>query len=223
MNSQQPDLAALLAFQRPTSLEVWIDPLSPATALLLPYLDLDGHAHGGRPWRFRGHDEVAMRLLPEPGDEMSALAARCILTVKAWAVEQSGGNQLVPMDYDLPWGYLGSLLRDLDAVRARGLPHLVALAGREGDWLGDWVAEYREHPAIHDALNLELETARAESITESPSLCVADLIYEPASMPDDINDQIALILERQRAEREQELRIDVRGRTLQERLAHRGG
>ena len=220
MSHDQPDLAELLAFQRPTSFEVWIDPLSPATALLLPYIDLDGHAHGGRPWRFRGHDEVAMRLLPEPGDDLSALAARCILAVKAWAVQRSRGDTLVPMDYDLPWGYLGNLLRDLDAVRVRGLPHMVALAGREGDWLGDWVAEYREHPAIHDALNAEIQTAQIESITDAPSLCVGDLIYEPASMPDDINDQVALILDRQRAE-QQDLRIDIRGGTLQERLARR--
>ncbi|MEO8328783.1 MAG: hypothetical protein ABI586_02145 [Candidatus Nanopelagicales bacterium] len=191
MTSAQPDLISLLSFERPTAFDIWLDPLSPATALFLPYLHLDGHAHGGRPWRFRGHDEVGMRLLPEPGDEIGAVAARCIVAVRAWAVQQEANSTLVPMDYDLPWAYLGNLLRDIGTVRSLGLPHLVALAGREGNWLGDWVAEYREDPVIHSALAAEAESARLDGVTETPTVHIGSWLYESSRMPDDIAEQIA--------------------------------
>ena len=108
-----PDLPSLLAHRRPSPISVWIDPTSPATGVFLPYLDIDGHANGGRPWRFRGHHEVALRLLPDPADELSSLTARCVLAVRAWAVLRNAGDHLVPLDYDAPWSYLFHLQRDL--------------------------------------------------------------------------------------------------------------
>ncbi|HVQ86696.1 MAG TPA: hypothetical protein VMT88_00795 [Actinomycetes bacterium] len=191
MTSERPDLISLLSFERPTAFDIWLDPLSPATALFLPYLNLDGLAHGGRPWRFRGHDDVGLRLLPDPSDGASCLAARCILAVRAWAVQQEANSELVPMDYDLPWAYLGNMLRDIATVRSLGLPHMVALAGREGNWLGDWVAEYREDPVIHSVLSAEAESARLEGVTETPTVHVGSWLYEPSRMPDDIADQVA--------------------------------
>ncbi|HVQ19161.1 MAG TPA: hypothetical protein VMT27_09040 [Actinomycetes bacterium] len=197
----EPDLTALLAVRHPAAFTVWLDPLSSATVLLLPYLDLDGHTNGGRPWRFRGHDDVAMRLLPDPNDELSHLAARCILAVRAWAVHRAAGDTLVPMDYDLPWGYLGSILRDIQSVRTQGLPHLVALAGREGDWLGDWVAEYRDHPAVLTALDRERESARMTGITDPPTVDLGGMVrFEPTSMPDDIAAQVAYHVDQRRSE-----------------------
>jgi hypothetical protein len=187
---------SLLNFERPTAFDLWLDPLSPATGLLLPYLHLDGHANGGRPWRFRGYDEVGLRLLPEPGDKESALAARCIIAVRAWAVKEEASSDLIPMDYDLPWAYLGNILRDSRTVRTHGLPHLVALAGREGNWLGDWVAEYREHPAIYSVLAAEAEAAKLDGITETPAVRIGSWLYEPSRMPDDIADQLAKLLDR---------------------------
>ncbi len=121
---QHPDLAELLATRRASPISVWVDPVSPATGLFLPYLDIDGHSNGGRPWRFRGHHEVQLRLLPDPNDELSNLAARCIVAVRAWAVARGAGDELVPMDYDVPWGYLFHLQRDLHTLRERGLAAL---------------------------------------------------------------------------------------------------
>jgi hypothetical protein len=83
------------------------------------------------------------------------------------------------------------MLRDIGSVRGIGLPHLVSLAGREGEWLGDWVAEYRESPEVHAALAAERVAATTIGITEAPSILVADAVYEPASMPDDIADRVA--------------------------------
>jgi hypothetical protein len=191
VSDEQPDLEQLLQRQRPASFDVWVDPLSPATSLLLPYLDLDGHTNGGRPWRFRGRHEVGMRLLPDPEDELSNIAARCILAARAWAVYREAGDDLVPMDYDLPWSYLGNMLRDLKSVRAIGLPHLVALAGREGEWLGDWVAEHRDSHPVKVALAEELAYAEAMEITEAPSIVLGDVLYPPDAIPDDISDVVA--------------------------------
>jgi hypothetical protein len=191
VTSARPDLVSLLSFERPTAFDLWLDPLSPATGLFLPYLHLDGHANGGRPWRFRGYDEVGLRLLPEPGDKLSALTARCIIAVRAWAVNEEASSDLIPMDYDLPWAYLANILRDTQTVRTHGLPHLVALAGREGNWLGDWVAEYREHPAVHSVLASEAESARLDGVTETPTVRVGSWLYEPSRMPDDIAEQLA--------------------------------
>ena len=190
------DLVALLSQKRPAAFDLWLDPLSPATALFLPYLHLDGHANGGRPWRFRGHDDVGLRLLPDPDDEISCLAARCILTVRAWAVQRAAGDTLVPMDYDLPWAYLGDMLRDASSVRSLGLPQLVSMAGRKGEWLGDWVAEYRDSREVRAALAGERAEAEALGIVETPTVVLGDLYFEPATMPDDIADQLAGALDR---------------------------
>ena len=195
MNDPRPDLTGLLRYQRPSAFHVWLDPLSPANELLLPYLQLDGHTNGGRPWRFRGHDDVALRLLPDPEDEMSGTAARCILTVRAWAVQREGKNSLIPMDYDLPWAYFGDMLRDISSVRGIGLPHLVSLAGREGEWLGDWVAEYRDSPEVFEAIDAERAAAQAAGVVEVPSITVGTKRFDASTMPDDIADQITQLLD----------------------------
>jgi hypothetical protein len=98
-----PDLAGLLAVRRNSPIRVWVDPVSPATGLFLPYLDIDGHSNGGRPYRFRGTIEVELRVLPDPTDALSDLVACCLQAVRAWAVLRNAGDQLVPMDYDVPW------------------------------------------------------------------------------------------------------------------------
>ena len=194
MTDEQPDLEKLLLFDRAVEFDVWLDPLSPATSLLLPYLDLDGHTNGGRPWRFRGSQDVGLRLLPDPDDALSCVAARCILAVRAWAVRRAAGDNLIPMDYDLPWAYLGAMLRDIRSVRTVGLPHLVSLAGREGEWLGDWVAEYRDSDAVRSALAAEIEEATALGVTDAPTIIVRNLLYDFTNMPDDIAEQITIHL-----------------------------
>lgn len=188
------DLAALLAQRRPSPINVWLDPVSPATTLFLPYLDIDGHSNGGRPWRFRGHHEVELRLLPDPDDELSQLAARCIVAVRAWAVLRGAGDELIPMEYEVPWGYLFHLQRDLLTLRDRGLPHLVATAGQDGDWLGDWVSEYFDAPEVHAVVAKDRATANALSIGVAPSLMVGGTVFRAEQMPDDIDVQIEELL-----------------------------
>jgi hypothetical protein len=189
-----PDLATLLAQRRSSAISVWLDPVSPATNLFLPYIDIDGHSNGGRPWRFRGHHEVQLRMLPDPDDELSDLAARCIVAVRAWAVLRGAGDELVPMEYEVPWGYLFHLQRDLLTLRDRGLPHLVAVAGRDGDWLGNWVSEYFDAPEVHAAVAKDRSTANALSITTAPSVMVGGTIFRAEQMPDDIDVQIEQLL-----------------------------
>lgn len=188
--SARPDLGALLAQRRPSLISVWIDPTSPATGLFLPYLDIDGHANGGRPWRFRGHHEVELRLLPDPDDDLSAVTARCVLAVRAWAVLRNAGDELVPIDYDAPWSYLHHLQRDLLTLRDRELQHLVATAGRDGDWLGDWVAEYFDAPEVHAALRADQVDATSIGITAAPSVVVGGVVFRAEEMPDDIAAQV---------------------------------
>lgn len=186
----RPDLDSLLAQRRPAALSVWVDPASLATGLFLPYLDVDGHANGGRPWRFRGHHEIALRLLPDPADELSMVTARCILAVRAWAVLRNAGDELVPLDYDAPWSYLFHLQRDLLTLRELGLQHLVATAGRDGEWLGDWVAEYFDAPEVHAALRAEQADAWAMGITTAPSVTVGATVFRAEEMPDDIGARV---------------------------------
>jgi hypothetical protein len=195
MSDVPVDLERLLEHERSVRFDVWLDPLSPATTLLLPYLHLDGRTHGGRPWRFRGHDDVGLRLVPAVDDPLSALVTRCILCVRAWAVSRSAGDHLVPMDYDLPWSYLGDIVRDLPTTRAMGLPHLVALAGREGDWLGDWVAEHHDDPRVFAAADRGAAAAASRGITDLPTVTIGDTRFEAATMPDDIADRIAARLD----------------------------
>ncbi|HUV49134.1 MAG: hypothetical protein WBC76_11975 [Actinomycetes bacterium] len=187
---EHPDLAQLLSYRRPSQISVWVDPVSPATGLFLPYLDIDGHANGGRPWRFRGHHEVQLRLLPEVGDDFGHLVARCIVAVRAWSVLRGAGDELVPMDYDVPWGYLFNLQRDLLSLRELGLPHLVATAGRDGDWLGNWVSEYFDAPEVHAAVNKDRAAANALSITAAPSVMAGGTVFRADEMPDDIDAQV---------------------------------
>lgn len=187
---QHPDLGSLLAQRRLSPISVWIDPLSAATSLFLPYLDIDGHANGGRPWRFRGTFEVELRMLPEDGDELSNLVARCITAVRAWGVLRGAGDELVPLDYEVPWTYLFHLQRDLPMLRERGLPHLVATAGRDGEWLGDWVAEYFDSPEVHAAVADDRMTAAALGMTAAPSLMVSGTVFRAEEMPDDIAERI---------------------------------
>lgn len=192
--SIQPDLGQLLSSRRSSAISVWVDPTSPATGLFLPYLDIDGHSNGGRPWRFRGHHEVQLRLLPDPDDEFSGLVARCIVAVRAWAVLRGAGDELVPMDYDVPWGYLFHLQRDLLTMRQLGLPHLVATAGRDGDMLGNWVSEYFDAPAVHEAVAKDVATARALTITAAPTVMVGGTVFRAEEMPDDIDTQVEALL-----------------------------
>lgn len=188
------DLTRLLAHRRPSPISVWLDPVSPATGLFLPYLDIDGHSNGGRPWRFRGRQEVQLRFLTDPNDELSDLTARCIMAVRAWAVARGAGDELVPMDYDVPWGYLFRLQRDLVTLRESGLPFLVAAAGRDGDWLGDWVSEYFNAPEVHSAVAKDRTTAAALTISAAPSLMVGGTVFRAEEMPDDIDSQIEKML-----------------------------
>ncbi len=189
-----PDLATLLAYRRPSPISIWVDPVSPATGLFLPYLDIDGHSHGGRPWRFRGHHEVELRLLPEADDPFGQLVAQCVLAVRAWAVLRGAGDELIPMEYDVPWGYLFNLQRDLHSLRELGLPHLVATAGRDGDWLGNWVSEYFDSPEVHAAVDKDRAAANALSIGAAPSCMVRGTIFRAEEMPDDIDAQIDQLL-----------------------------
>ncbi|MCZ3385972.1 MAG: DsbA family protein [Actinomycetia bacterium] len=190
----EPDLTRLLSNRRSSAISVWVDPISPATGLFLPYLDIDGHSNGGRPWRFRGHHEVQLRLLPDPNDELSGLVARCIVAVRAWAVLRGAGDKLVPMDYDVPWGYLFHLQRDLLTLRQLGLPHLVATAGRDGDWLGNWVSQYFDAPEVHEAVAKDMATARALTISEAPTVMVGGTVFRAEEMPDDIDAQVEALL-----------------------------
>lgn len=194
MAGRSHDLTALLAVRRPRAVDLWVDPLSPATALLLPYLDLDGLSHGGRPWRFRGRHCVGLRLLPDPYDPMSDLAARCLLASRAWAVEREGDDLIVAMDYDVPWAYVAALQRDLGAVRQFGLSHLVATAARQGDWLGDWVAENHGDPAVLAALADERVAASQLGIAEAPCVVTRDARFFAATMPDDVGDRLDVLL-----------------------------
>lgn len=189
-----PDLRSLLTHRRPSPISVWIDPTSPATGVFLPYLDIDGHANGGRPWRFRGHHEVALRLLPDPADELSSLTARCVLAVRAWAVLRNAGDELVPLDYDAPWSYLFHLQRDLVTLREQELQHLVAMAGRDGEWLGDWVAEYFDAPEVHEALAEEVAAASTLGITTAPGLTVHGTVFRAEEMPDDVAERVTALL-----------------------------
>lgn len=194
MNRPGPDLPRLLQPTGAYPIDLWLDPLSPATAVIMPHLDLDGGSHGGRPWRFRGEVPVGLRLLPDPGDSLAQLAACCLLAARAWAVQREGDDLIVPMDYDLPWGLLATIQEDLPGARADGLPHLVALAGRQGDWLGDWVAEYCQHPAVRAALEAERADAAAAGVAEVPTVVVADTRFGPAEMPDDVAQQVASLV-----------------------------
>lgn len=188
------DLAALLAVRRRCPLDFWLDPLSPATAVLMPYLDLDGHSHGGLPWRFRGRHCVGLRLLPDPTDELSMLVARCVLATRAWAVEREGDDHIVSMDYDVPWGYVAALQRDLGAVHAFGLSHLVATAGRQGDWLGDWVAEHQQASAVGAALADDQQLAQRLGIVDTPCIVVRGARFAASSMPDDVGARVEALL-----------------------------
>lgn len=191
---EHPDLEALLARRRQSTLSVWVDPVSPATGLFLPYLDIDGHSNGGRPWRFRGQHEVELRMLPDPDDPLSGLAARCVTAVRAWAVLRGAGDELVPMEYEVPWGYLFHLQRDLATLRERELPHLVATAGRDGDWLGNWVSEYFDAPEVHAAVARDQAAAAALSITAAPSVMASGHVFRAEEMPDDVDAQIDQLL-----------------------------
>ena len=189
-----PDLAGLLAVRRNSPIRVWVDPVSPATGLFLPYLDIDGHSNGGRPYRFRGSIEVELRVLPDPTDALSDLVACCLQAVRAWAVLRNAGDQLVPMDYDVPWGYLFHLQRDLPSLRERGLPHLVATAGRDGEWLGDFVAEHFDAPEVQAAVAEDRALAMALGISAAPSIQVANHVFLAEEMPDDIDTQVEALL-----------------------------
>lgn len=194
MTQPEPDLVQLLAQPGPCPVDLWLDPVSPATSVLLPCLDLDGLSHGGRPWRFRGTVPVALRLLPDPDDEISALAACCLLAVRAWAVHREGDDLIVPMDDDLPWGYLAAIQQDLRGTRDDGLAHLVALAGRHGDWLGDWVAEHCRRPEVLAALAAERAAAAVVGVTEAPSVVAGGLLFGPDHMPDDVAERVAALV-----------------------------
>lgn len=188
------DLAQLLGRRRTAPISVWLDPLSPATGLFLPYLDLDGHANGGRPWRFRGRHGVQLRLLPPPDDELSSVAARCIVAARAWAVARGGDDEIVAMDYEIPWGYLFHLQSDLLAARNVGLPHLVATAGRDGDLLSEWVSSYYDAPEVAAEVGRDASTAHALSIGVAPSVMVGGTVFRAEEMPDDIDMQIEQML-----------------------------
>ncbi|HEX5016140.1 MAG TPA: hypothetical protein VFX15_00965 [Actinomycetes bacterium] len=188
------DLTTLLSIRRSSPIRVWVDPASPATGMFLPYLDVDGHSHGGRPYRFRGAHEIELRTLPDPTDELSDLVARCVHAVRAWAVQRNAGDQLVPMDYDVPWGYLVHLQRDLGSLRERGLPHLVATAGRDGEWLGDFVAEHFDAPEVEASVAEDRSLAMALGITTAPSVQVSNHIFRAEEMPDDIDGQVESLL-----------------------------
>lgn len=194
MTGRSHDLAALLAVRRPCAVDLWVDPLSPATALLLPYLDLDGLSHGGQPWRFRGRHCVGLRLLPDPFDPLSDQVAGCLLASRAWAVEREGDDLIVAMDYDVPWAYLAALQRDLGAVRQFGLSHLVATAAGQGDWLGDWVAEYHDAPEVLGALAGERAAASRLGITEAPCVVARDARFFASTMPDDVGARVEALL-----------------------------
>ena len=180
-------LAELLAFEREAAVELWLDPLSLATTVIMPELDLDGHSHGGRPWRLAGRHEVRLRLLPDPDDEASTLAARAVLAARAWAVMREHGDPGPGMDYEIPWSLTASLVRDEVAVRTYGRQHLIVLAAREGDWLGDWVAEYVDDPAVFAALAAEAAVAVTRGVQFAPAVTVGGLLFDAETMPDDIH------------------------------------
>ena len=182
-----PPIAELLAFEREAAVELWLDPLALATSVIMPELDLDGHSHGGRPWRLVGHYEVRLRLLPDPEDEASMLAARAVLAARAWAVMREHGDPGPGMDYEIPWSLTASLVRDEVTVRTYGRQHLVVLAAREGDWLGDWVAEYVDDPAVVDALAQERVMALARGVQLAPAVTIGGLLFDADTMPDDIH------------------------------------
>jgi hypothetical protein len=194
--SDHPEgIDALVAARRPCPVDLWVDPVSPTTAVLMPFLDLDGRDHGGQLWRFRGRTLVGLRLLVDAADPLSGLVARCLVAARAWAVRREGADEIVLMDYELPWSLLASAQRDLASVREFGLSHLVALAGHEGDWLGDWVAEYHDHPAVHHAVAEEAAAAAGVGVTSTPTVVVGDVVFEAATMPDDLHVRVARLLD----------------------------
>jgi len=186
---------ALASLRRACPVDLWLDPMSPSTMVLMPFLDLDGRNHGGQPWRFLGRHCVGLRLLADPDDPVSGLVARCIVAARAWAFRREGDDAIVLMDYDVPWSYLAAIQRDLASVREYRLSHLVALAGHEGDWLGDWVAEHHDHPAVHSAVDEEAAAAGAAGVTTAPAVTAQGRIFEAASMPDDIHVQLARLVD----------------------------
>ena len=195
MSEQPAGIDAFAAVRRTCDIDLWLDPASPSTLVLMPFLDLDGHAHGGQPWRFLGRHCVGLRLLANPNDAVSGLVARCIVAVRSWAFQREGDDEIVLMDYDLPWSYLAAIQRDLVSVREYQLPHLVALAGHEGDWLGDWVAQYHDHPAVHRAVNQESAAAAAAGVGAAPAVTAGGRCFAAVTMPDDIHVQLARIID----------------------------
>jgi hypothetical protein len=190
VTGNDPDLAALLATPDDAAVELWADPLSPATSILMAELDLDGHTNGGRPWQVRGRDRVALRLLPEPGDQTAELAACAVLTARAWAVLREAGDPIVPMAYEVPWSLLAGIARDHGAVREFGLPHLITLAAHEGDWLGDWLAEYVRTPAVLNALEGWRASAAGQGIGDLPTVVARGVHFPASTMPDDIRQRV---------------------------------
>jgi hypothetical protein len=186
---------ALARVRRACPVDLWLDPVSPASQVLMPFLDLDGHAHGGQPWRFRGRHCVGLRPVADRDDPVSGLVARCIVAVRAWAFQREGDDEIVLMDYDVPWSFLAGVQRDLTAVRQHRLSHLVALAGHEGDWLGDWLAEYHDHPAVHAAVDAEAAAATASGVDATPAITARGEVFGPATMPDDIHVRLARLID----------------------------
>ncbi len=70
----------------------------------------------------------------------------------------------------------------------------MATAGRDGDWLGEWVSEYFDAPEVHSEVARDVATASALSIGAAPSVMVGGTVFRAEEMPDDIDTQIEQLL-----------------------------
>lgn len=177
------DLATLLDHPRQGSFDAWLDLLSPTCRDAVTLLGLDVHRAHGRPWFFHGSEPVRIRHLPdEKAHRYSALAARALEVVRAWAVRQ--GGSALPLDYEVPWRFAVAVLRDQEQVARYGLAHLVALANHEGEWLGDWVAEYVDTPAVRAVVAGDVAVARELGIRVAPAFVVGGQRLEGGDVVD---------------------------------------
>ncbi len=177
------DLAPLLAHPRRGAFDLWVDLLSPTCRDAVALLGLDGASRAGRPWCFHGTLPVRLRHLPDDHLHPHAgLAARAVEVVRAWAVRQR--SQSLPLDYEAPWRFAIAVLQDQDAVARFGLPQLVALADHEGEWVGDWVAEFAGHPAVREQVAADAAAARDLGVRIPPAYLVGTQLVRGDDLAD---------------------------------------
>lgn len=162
---------------------MWVDLLSPICREAVSLLGLDTTRRGARPWCFHGTLPVRLRHLPDrTAHPRAGQAARAVEVVRAWAVQQHSTS--LPLDYEAPWRFALAVLHDQDGVARYGLPQLVALADREGEWVADWVAEHVDHPAVHEQVAADEAAARSIGVTTAPAYLVGTQLVRGTDLAD---------------------------------------